>query len=176
MLPAGRRHSSGLDGLTNTVINCECDPPPPSCALATRGQPRPRVLPTLFLLMTPNANSQPGAETAIQTAWFLQYPKCDPLFCYYASGKKQNTKLSGKSHCIGLPCLPLSAAMAPSGHLSSHGCSSWGAENTMSSPGTRAGSSCPPGTHPQALPHSLDDPHLSKPLQPKNVLNQPLIN
>ena len=45
MLPAGRQHSSGLDGLTNIIIHCECDPPPPSCALATRGQPPPPLTP-----------------------------------------------------------------------------------------------------------------------------------
>ena len=174
MLPAGRRHSSGLDGPTHTVINWEGDPPPPSCALATRGQPPPGALPTLFLLMALNASSQPGAETAIQTAWFLQYLKCDPGSATMLQAR--NRKQSYQESLIASVCPALSAATAPSGHLSSHCCPSPGAENTMSSPGTRAGSSCPPGTHPQALPHHLDDPHLSKPLQPKNVLNQPLIN
>ena len=107
MLPAGRRHSSGLDGPTNTVINCECDPPPPACALATRGQPPPGALPTLFLLMALNASSQPGAETAIQTAWFLQYLKCDPCSAttLQATNRKQSYQESLiASVCPAFPC------------------------------------------------------------------------
>ena len=91
MLPAGRQDSSGLDGLTNTIIRCECDPPPdlvPWQPEVNLPCPHRQASPTLFLLMALNANSQPGAETAIQMAWFLQYLKCNPLFCYYASGKK----------------------------------------------------------------------------------------
>ena len=56
---------------------------------STSSTPDPRqASSTLFLLMALNAYSQPGAETAIQMAWFLQYLKCNPLFCYYVPGSK----------------------------------------------------------------------------------------
>ena len=77
LFPAGRQHSFGPNLLTNTIILCKCDilPSPHFVLWQPEVNLHRRMLSTLFLLIALNANSQLGAETAIQRTYLPPAPQ-----------------------------------------------------------------------------------------------------